>query len=115
MGSTSYYFCITGHPSVTEVSDLCLSYVEQQNFISQDTVLLHKQILQMFQKTWKALGWKPTVWIHWMCAHSCFVLEKYKTIYGFTSIPVEYRHQKFKKGHANFFSRLEPRKSFVQY
>ena len=49
-----------------------------------------------FTRTWRALTWKPTVWVHWMCAHSAFFLTQFRSMYLFSSIPSEKRHQTFK-------------------
>ena len=42
------------------------------------------------------LGWKPTVWVHWAVAHSRFYMERYRSIYLFSSIPTEHRNSRFK-------------------
>jgi hypothetical protein len=36
-------------------------------------------------------------WVHWTCAHSEFYITSYKTLYSFSSIPSEHRHQRFKR------------------
>ena len=43
-----------------------------------------------------SLGWKPTVWVHWTCAHSLYYAERHRNIYAFSSLPTERRHQTFK-------------------
>lgn len=32
----------------------------------------HRGAVEQFRQAWESLGWKPTVWVHWACAHSCF-------------------------------------------
>lgn len=32
----------------------------------------HRGAVEQFRQAWEGLGWKPTVWVHWACAHSCF-------------------------------------------
>ena len=49
-----------------------------------------------FRACWVALNWKPTVWVHWMCAHSVDVLASNCNLYAFSSLPTERRHQAFK-------------------
>ena len=43
-----------------------------------------------------AYTWKPTVWVHWLCAHSGYNVEKYANLYSHSSLPTERRHQGFK-------------------
>jgi hypothetical protein len=50
-----------------------------------------------FRDLWKALEWKPTPWLHWVCAHSEYFLRTYRSWYAFSSIPTEHRHQGFKR------------------
>ena len=57
----------------------------------------HQRAVDQFRHAWLGLGWKPTVWVHWACAHSGFFVTKYRTVFGFSSIPTEHRHQKFKQ------------------
>jgi hypothetical protein len=57
----------------------------------------HRGAVEQFRQAWEGLGWKPTVWVHWACAHSCFFIETYRTIFSFSSIPTEHRHQRFKQ------------------
>ena len=52
--------------------------------------------ITLLTKTWTVLAWKPTVWVHWVCAHSGFYMATYRCLFSFSSIPTEHRHQKFK-------------------
>ena len=36
----------------------------------------HSNHLQRFAQVWHAMQWKPTVWVHWLVAHSNFFLYK---------------------------------------
>jgi hypothetical protein len=56
----------------------------------------YRSSLDVFRAAWVGLGWKPTVWVHWVCAHSLFFLQQTQTLYAFSSIPTEHRHQRFK-------------------
>ena len=49
------------------------------------------------------LRWKPTVWVHWAVAHSGFYVERYRSIYLFSSIPTEFRNSRFKVELRNCF------------
>jgi hypothetical protein len=50
-----------------------------------------------FVECWQAFTWKPTPWVHWVCAHSKTFLSFHHSWSGFTSVPTEHRHQKFKR------------------
>lgn len=68
----------------------------QKETLTTDQMLLYDKSVDTLHKSWLALGWKPTVWVHWVCAHSSFYVHSFRSIYSFTSIPTEHRHQKFK-------------------
>ena len=53
----------------------------------------YEQSVTTMTHCWLALGWKPTVWVHWVCSHSTFFLRQHGSIHCFTSIPTENRHQ----------------------
>ena len=38
-------------------------------------------------EAWLRLGWKSTPWVHWTVAHCGAVLQKYRNLYVFSSIP----------------------------
>lgn len=57
----------------------------------------HRAAVDQFRHAWEGLGWKPTVWVHWTCAHACFFVGTYRTLFAFSSIPTEHRHQRFKQ------------------
>lgn len=46
---------------------------------------------------WTACKWKVSTWVHWAIVHSHALLELHKSIYFFSSIPTERKHQPFKK------------------
>ena len=48
-------------------------------------------------EAWLRLGWKSTPWAHWTVAHRGVVLQKYRNLYVFSSIPAEHRHKPFKR------------------
>ena len=41
-------------------------------------------------EAWLRLGWKSTPWVHWTVAHCGAVLQKYRNLYVFSSIPAEH-------------------------
>ena len=43
------------------------------------------------------MGWAPTVWVHWVVAHSGYFLQLYHNLAQFSSVPTERRHQGFKR------------------
>ena len=47
-------------------------------------------------EAWRRLGWKSTPWVHWIVAHCGTVLQKYRNLYVFRSIPAEHMHKPFK-------------------
>ena len=68
----------------------------QKETLTPDQLFSYDNSIKNLHKSWLALGWKPAVWVHWVCAHSSFYVHTFRSIYSFTSIPIEYRHQKFK-------------------
>ena len=68
----------------------------QKEILTPDQLILYDKSIATLHKSWLALGWKPAVWVHRVCAHSSFYVHTFRTIYSFTSIPTEHRHQKFK-------------------
>ena len=54
-------------------------------------------IVARFGEAWRALGWKPTVWVHWLVCHSGCLMAHHRSLYLFSSIPSERRHQGFKR------------------
>jgi hypothetical protein len=67
-----------------------------KTLLSASDLLKYKCSVRAFRNSWVAMGWKPTVWVHWVCAHSSFFMHEHRTLYAFSSIPIEHRHQKFK-------------------
>ena len=68
-----------------------------KSLLTADQIVQYRGDVDMFRHAWVGLNWKPTVWVHWACAHSGFFVSTYKTIYAFSSIPTEHRHQSFKQ------------------
>ena len=44
----------------------------------------------------RALGWKPAVWLHWVCCHSTELARLYGNFFIFSTIPTERRHVSWK-------------------
>ncbi len=68
----------------------------QRQILSTPQLTFYVDAVDLLRKTWTSLGWKPTVWVHWICAHSTFYMATYRSISTFSSIPTEHRHQNFK-------------------
>ncbi len=75
----------------------CLhSFWRQKTYLTDHEVVEYQRNIDLFANCWHAFQWKPTVWVHWMVAHSGFFMKTYRTLYLFSSIPSEHRHQTFK-------------------
>ena len=68
----------------------------QKAMLGNPDLAQYIESISLLHKSWVSLNWKPTVWLHWVCAHSTFYMSKYRSICSFTSIPTEHRHQSFK-------------------
>lgn len=49
-----------------------------------------------FGLAWCACKWKSTLWVHWLVEHSPILVQRWRNIACFSSIPTEYRHRAFK-------------------
>jgi hypothetical protein len=67
-----------------------------KEYLTHAQVVEYERNIELFAKCWHAFKWKPSVWVHWMVAHSTFYVKLHKTIYLFSSVPTEHRHQLFK-------------------
>ena len=85
---------------LTHLEKMYKLWVEPK-WLTPEQVTAYNSLVQKFAECWVALGWKPTLWVHWVCAHSGFVMGAYRTWYGFTSVPTEQRHKRFKRDLAN--------------
>ena len=68
----------------------------QKEKLTNSDFLSYVSDVDLLHNTWTSLHWKPSVWLHWVCAHSTFYMSTYRSISSFSSIPTEYRHQTFK-------------------
>ena len=68
----------------------------QQTYVSEAVVVSYKDSIAKFTVAWKALGWAGTVWVHWVIAHSGYLLQTHRSLYLFSSIPTEHKHKAFK-------------------
>ena len=59
----------------------------QKLILTANQLLDYNAAICQFHKAWLALTWKPTVWVHWVCAHSSFYMNTYRSIQSFSSIP----------------------------
>lgn len=75
----------------------CLhGFWRQKTYLTDREVDDYQRNIDLFAKCWHAFQWKPAVWVHWMVAHSGYYIKMYRTLYLFSSIPSEHRHQTFK-------------------
>lgn len=65
--------------------------------LNDQQIAQHASLVADFRRCWVSLQWKPTVWVHWMCAHAHFFIVQYRSLGAFSSIPVEHRHQRYKR------------------
>ena len=72
------------------------SFWIQRTILSPEQQNSYHVAVVTLTNAWKSLSWKPTVWVHWVCAHSSFYVRTHRSLYSFSSIPTEYRHQTFK-------------------
>ena len=68
----------------------------RKDFLSAADITAYQAHVDSFRMCWVSLNWKPTVWVHWMCAHSYYYIEKYANLFVYSSLPTERRHQGFK-------------------
>ena len=47
----------------------------------------YRGAIDQFGSAWCALGWKPTVWVHWTVRHSGFFARTLRNFYLYSSIP----------------------------
>ena len=65
----------------------------QKEFVSDATLAAYASQVEKFAAAWNAFLWKGTVWVHWVIAHSTFLLRRHRSLYIFTSIPTEHKHK----------------------
>ena len=68
----------------------------QKQYLTSAEVHQGQTLARKFGECWGTLEWKPTPWAHWAASHSGKVLTLYKTMYLFSTIPVEYWNRTFK-------------------
>ena len=55
-----------------------------KHLINDNDLSVYRSHLSRFMQAWTALTWKPTVWVHWIVAHSHFFPPKISlTVYIF--------------------------------
>ena len=65
------------------------SFWNRPNLLTETDLSHYLDSVSLLTKTWTALGWKPTVWLHWVCAHSGYYMATFRSLYTFSSIPTE--------------------------
>ena len=68
----------------------------EKEYLTPTQVAQAQAHARQFGECWSALGWKPTPWAHWAACHSGKILGMYRSLYLFSSIPIEYRNRTFK-------------------
>ena len=69
----------------------------QRSLLTAAEVQEYCATVARFGEAWRALGWKPTVWVHWLVCHSGCLMAHHQSLFLFSSIPSERRHQGFKR------------------
>ena len=69
---------------------------QHKQYLTPVMLTHYDEHLNRFTEAWRALSWKPTIWVHWVSAHSSFFMRHHLSLYLFSSIPTEKRHQNFK-------------------
>ena len=69
----------------------------QKTLLTPDQVLAYQHTVDSFSEAWRATTWQPAVWVHWLVVHSGALMAYHRTLYLFSSIPSERRHQTFKR------------------
>ena len=63
----------------------------------------HRALTTNFSKASGDSSWSPTRWIHWCLAHCTCFAEKWRNVFQFSSIPIEYRHGPYERRLKNCF------------
>jgi hypothetical protein len=72
------------------------SFWQQRTFLTPSDIATYTSHAREFGIAWKACGWNSTLWVHWLVEHSPILVQKWRNIACFSSIPTEYRHRAFK-------------------
>ena len=75
----------------------------QHYLLTSKEVGQYKKSVAGFADCWRALTWKPTMWVHWVVCHSGFFMARHRSLFLFSSIPSEKKHQRFKRDIAHSF------------
>ena len=68
----------------------------EKEYLTPTQVAQAQAHARQFGECWSAFGWKPTPWAHWAACHSGKILGMYRSLYLFSSIPIEYGNRTFK-------------------
>ena len=69
----------------------------QKTYLTDSDVDAYAKSVVQIQQCWHAFKWKPSVWLHWLVAHSTYFIRVHRSMYLFSSIPSEHKHQSFKR------------------
>ena len=73
------------------------AFWRQEANLSDNQLREYESALTRCRQCWEALQWRPTVWVHWVMAHSLCLLQMFRNLAVFSSMPSERRHQQFKR------------------
>ena len=73
------------------------SFWRQEEDLSDVQLRDYEGALGRCRQCWEAMQWRPTVWVHWVMAHSLCLLQTFRNLSVFSSMPSERRHQQFKR------------------
>jgi hypothetical protein len=85
-----------------------------KHWLSDEEVTKYAKYCRRFGEVWVGFGWKPTTWVHWAVAHSTFLVDRWRSIYVFCSIPTERRHCGFKMDIRHCFQGWKLTKPYIQ-
>lgn len=95
VGDARVPFHIVVHRILASLSYIHKIWAEKEG-LTPAQVTAYGVAVGNFVRDWKALGWRVTVWVHWLGVHSTAVAKRWGTFYFFSSIPTERRNVEFK-------------------
>ena len=72
------------------------AFWRRKDILADADLIMYNDRVNSFRLCWVSLGWKPALWVHWVCAHSPYYIRQHRNLYVFSSLPTERRHQGFK-------------------
>ena len=93
---------IGGEPAGVVVHRIVLAFYRLYGFwrskvyLSDAALAAAKEVQQTFAQEWKKTGWVPGTRVHWAACHSGVFLNRYRSLYMFSTIPTEKKNSAFK-------------------